>query len=692
MEQYSEKLIFGLDIGTRSVVGTVGYKVNAREFVAVAQAVRFHDTRAMLDGQIHDIAKVAETISEVRHELERKTGVKLTEVCIAAAGRVLKTATVRTDYDLGDEITINDELIHSMELIGVEKAHDHLRKTVKDKAEYFCVGYSVIKYYLGDIALSNLEGHKGTKIGADILATFLPHDVIDGLYAATDRAGLTVVNLTLEPIAAINVAIPERFRLLNLALVDVGAGTSDICITRDGSVTAYGMIPCAGDSFTEIIMQQYLVEFKTAESMKMAITGKKKKIPYKDIMGSKKEVSSDELQKVLDEPIKELTKNIADKIRELNGGKNVSAIFIVGGGGKNPEFTKQLAACAKLAPDRVALRGSEVLGNITFLETNVVKDPMLVTPIGICLNYYEQNNNFIFVKVNGELVKLYDNGHINVVDAAVGIGMQSDALFPKRGRSLEFTVNGERRMLRGESGESAVITINGKNASISSAVAADDVIVIKESTEGEAASATVGDLKETRKSICFRVDGKKLTCPRLICNRGEIVSELYQIQNGDDIEVLDYYTVERLFSYMDIEKRGAVMVNNIVATGDDKIYENFSVETGLEPEKISLLDNHEEMLQDVSGVSKSEDSEQSQPAPAVQEPAPKGSQDMVVYVNGLPVKLSGKAEYRLVDVLDFYSFDTSVQHGDKVVMRVNGTDTDFISSISANDKIELYWE
>ena len=56
--------------------------------------------------------------------------------------------------------------------------------------------------------------------------------------------------MTLEPIAAINVAIPENYRMLNIALVDVGAGTSDISITRDGSIIAYGMIPHAGDELT----------------------------------------------------------------------------------------------------------------------------------------------------------------------------------------------------------------------------------------------------------------------------------------------------------------------------------------------------------------------------------------------------------------------------------------------------------
>ena len=83
--------VFGLDIGTRNVVGTVGYQTDDKEFVVTAQYVREHETRAMLDGQIHDIGRVAKTIKEVKDELEKQTGQPLEEVCIAAAGRVLKT-------------------------------------------------------------------------------------------------------------------------------------------------------------------------------------------------------------------------------------------------------------------------------------------------------------------------------------------------------------------------------------------------------------------------------------------------------------------------------------------------------------------------------------------------------------------------------------------------------------------------
>ena len=68
--------------------------------------------------------------------------------------------------------------------------------------------------------------------------------------------------------------------------------------------------------------------------------------------------------------------------------------------------------------------------------------------MGICLNYYEQKNNFIFVTVNGERIKLYDNSKLTVVDAAMQNGFPNEDLFPKRGKTLEYTVNGEKRMKR----------------------------------------------------------------------------------------------------------------------------------------------------------------------------------------------------------------------------------------------------
>ena len=291
------QLVFGLDIGTRSIVGTVGYK-SGGSFHVTAQRVKEHETRAMLDGQIHDIGKVGETISQVKAQLEQDLNRELTEVCIAAAGRVLRTVTTYTEHTFESEREILAEDIYSLAAMGVEKAYEEFQKDNDTDVKFYCVGYTPMRYYMNGYQIGNLEGHKAKTIGIDLIATFLPDDVVDGLYKAVELAGLHVANLTLEPIAAIQVAIPEKFRMLNLALVDVGAGTSDISITKEGTIVAYGMIPVAGDSLTDILVQHCLVDFDTAEQIKRK-AGEMETVEYTDILGLPQTISSKEVMELL---------------------------------------------------------------------------------------------------------------------------------------------------------------------------------------------------------------------------------------------------------------------------------------------------------------------------------------------------------------------------------------------------------
>ncbi len=570
----AEKLVYGLDIGTRSIVGTVGYKTAERAFTVVAQSTRLHATRAMMDGQIHDIAAVANTISEITKELEEQTGRKLKEVCIAAAGRVLNTASAFAEAEFEEEVVVDEEIVHTLEMMGVEKAHKKMKEETKDDGHhYICVAYTVIRYYLNGFVITSLEEHKASKIGVEVLVTFLPDEVIDGLYAAVGKAGLTVENLTLEPIAAMLVAIPENFRLLNIALVDVGAGTSDICITRDGTVVGYGMIPMAGDKLTEAIAKKRLVDYNSAERMKLEASGKKKSITYTDIMGIKQKADRAEVLADIKDQVDEMAGAIAKQITELNGDKPVSAVFVVGGGGKIPGFVEKLSEELNVPKERVALRGEEVLSFVTFLQEGIKKDSLLVTPIGICLNYYEQRNNFIFVRVNDERIKIYDNGTLTVADAAMQYGYPNEKLFPARGKELTFTVNGETRSVKGRLGDAAEITLNGQPVGINAPIEQNAKIKIVEGTKGADASCTVARLPESKVALSFTVNGTKVACPRMIQANGETVSGFYEIKEGDVIMSLDYYTLDQVLAFVDIVPSGKVYVNSNAAELTAKVYD-----------------------------------------------------------------------------------------------------------------------
>ncbi len=132
-------------------------------------------------------------------------------MCIAAAGRVLKTLQIHVETDIEDSVEIDRELVYSLELQGMEKAMHQINYTQGSRdMPFYCVGYSVTNYYLNGYVMKKLDGQKGSTIGADILSTFLPSEVVGSLYKVVEKAGLEVYSLTLEPIAAIEVAIPEK--------------------------------------------------------------------------------------------------------------------------------------------------------------------------------------------------------------------------------------------------------------------------------------------------------------------------------------------------------------------------------------------------------------------------------------------------------------------------------------------------
>ena len=703
-------LVFGLDIGTRSIVGVVGYlEHNIFHIAAMAQAE--HDTRSMLDGQIHDIYKVGDTIRRVKNDLERQLGFTLTDVCIAAAGRVLKTIKSSADVEFEDETRVNSEHIYSLNLLAVEKAHSIINEN-SDDVKYYCVGNTPITYKLNSFEISSLEGHKANKIGVTLIATFLPEEVVDGLYESVEYAGLHVASLTLEPIAAMNIAIPEQYRLLNIGLIDVGAGTSDICITKDGSVIAYGMIPLAGDELTEVIAKHYLVDFNTAEKIKLEASKKiKGLVTFKDIMGLTQKVQASEVRTVTAPVIEKMAKECASKIKELNGGKSVNAVFVVGGGGKMRGYTDKVAACLGIAKERVAVRGEEVLTTVDFGDTGFMKDSLYVTPVGICTNYYTQKNSFVFVNVNNERIKMYDNNHLTVVDAVMQIGFPNDKLFPRRGEELEFTVNGKSRLVRGTPGEGAEVFLNGKHANLNSRIEQNDVIEVHESTSGEPAHITIGQLEEYNSTITFIVNDKKVICPRFAYVNGELKSEFYDIQSKDSIQMESYYTVEQLFTFLDYDiSMCDVYVNNDLADNDTLVYENFNIKTvdinesrsgaygNISDFSENDSDNSDTSDQSPSDVSdsssnngKASDEGSGNDLQNEEMSETKAPVDIVVLINGTPVTLKGKSEYILVDLFQFYEFDLSKPQGN-VVLNLNGETGEYTAPLKDGDVIDLYWE
>jgi cell division protein FtsA len=449
-----------------------------------------HGRRAMMDGQIDDIQQVAQLAHAVTNRLQERQGIRLRRVCVAAAGRALRTQRATFAMDLPSEQVINADQISRLETGAVSAAEEALQMEGESRRQLFLVGYTVAQYRLDNYPMTNLLDHTGRRLEADVVATFLPGEVVESLYAAMRAAGLQVSSMTLEPIAAMNAAIPADLRLLNLALVDIGAGTTDIALCKDGSVIGYTMATVAGDEVTEALMRTFLVDFQTAERIKRSL-GEGGEVRYKNILGLEETATSDAVTAAISEPMENLAKAIAQQVVEVNGG-TPSAIFLAGGGSKLLGLREKVAECLHMDEKRVAIAGNN-FSMSAFSETIELDNPEYATPLGIAVSAgLGLLNDSYIVLLNGQPAKLFRNGALTLRDILLMNGYVYADILGKTGKSLTVTLNGKRMAFRGDPAVPATLRVNGADAPLSYIVHAGDQIQFIPAKNGADARRTLG--------------------------------------------------------------------------------------------------------------------------------------------------------------------------------------------------------
>lgn len=704
--------IFALDIGTRKVIGLVMQKTAAGCEIIDAELIE-HRTRAMLDGQIHDVEAVAEVIGEVKQRLEGRLGYTLETAAVAAAGRALKTARGKAERleEGAGEITRNESL--ALEIEAVQDAQMKLAREESDddRDSYFCVGYSVVNYYLEGQQIGKLIGQVGDRRAVEVIATFLPRVVVDSLFSALKKAGLEVHSMTLEPIAALAMAVPQNMRILNLALVDIGAGTSDIAIVKDGNIFAYAMVPIGGDELTEKIGREHLLDFTAAEEVKVRL-GHQEKVQMVDILGNESEMPSDQVIACMESVVHQLVSEVSAQIMALNS-KAPDAVICVGGGSLTPNLPRTLAESMELPANRVGLRTNQ---NSRLVSTTVdfLNGAQGITPLGIAYSAFEKESLPLFkVNVNGRDISIWDAGSMDVGKALLSAGTALNNIFGRPGMGKTIQVNGEVRLYKGGLGGQPTVTVNGQTAAFDDPVRSGDRIVFKKGEDGRDASVKVKDVVSLERRH-INVNGKHVDIgPNVIVN-GEKATPNMEIPDRARVEIHTLATLKDLLEEIgvepellestsfrvyinDEEKRlkwtpVEIKVNGQAAGLDDPIVPGSEVEyetTGLVP-----------LITDVLGLEM-------------------GNASIKINVNGLdyqlpvlnykvtadsrPVQLSEpvRAGMRLkVEKIDqsailsdvFKLIDFRAKSNGRLVMTVNGEAAGFTTPVAENSVIELRWD
>jgi len=642
-------LIFALDIGTRTIIGLVCRREGGALKI-IASSVAEHDDRNMYDGQIHNIGGVARIVSKVKSSLEEQIGSKLERVAVAAAGRSLKTCRAKAKLDVDFLSEIEQPFVESLELEGVQNAQNLLEENLGEgDSKYYCVGHTATAYYLDGIFIENLVGHRGHSIEVEVLATFLPNVVIDSLYSVMDRVGLEIESLTLEPIASMNVAIKKNMRLLNLAMVDIGAGTCDIAITNQGAIASYAMVSGAGDSITEEIAKNFLLDFDTAESIKIQLAAQKE-VKFMDVVGIEQTLPSADIIASIEDSIGCMAHKIADEIL-VHNGKAPGAVFLVGGGSQIPMLGDMIAEYMGMPKERVVIRDSSIAVEFIDIPDSLL-GPQAITPLGIALNHsLNARKNFIEVQLNENTVRLFNSKQLKVSDALLSVGFKPRSLIPEKGDDISYCIVGEQRLLKGLPGEPAQILINGVQASLIDTISDGCDIAVKPAQKGKPQVLSILQCLELEGIASESLEGYEIRLNEEMSDLETLVSD------GDIIDI----------------------VPSAASTGSKADSQNdlqsVEVEERIETPSIGDMDAYRQLESEYSGLVHITP-----------------GNHLMLTVNGQEIEIShNKSAFVLTDIFEYIDFDISKPQG-FLTLLVNGKRAEFMHELKNGDSVEISWK
>ncbi|MDD5131842.1 MAG: hypothetical protein PHH44_04195 [bacterium] len=709
--------IFALDIGTRKVAGLMATRENGTINILDCE-IREHQTRAMLAGQIHDVDRVAAVVQEIKTVLEQRQGERIDKVAVAVAGRTLKTLRGQASKNIIFENEIISPDVLDLELAAVQQILNNLgNQPEQDLAEnFYCVGYSVVNYFLDREKIDNLVGQKGYEIGVEIIATFLPRIVLESMFTVLKKTGLEVSSLTLEPIAAINAIIPSDMRRLNLALVDIGAGTSDIAITTGGSVTAYGMVPSAGDMITEKLCDLYLLDFCVGENIKRLLSSQTQ-VEFTDIFGKQWSRSALQILSDLTPAIEELAATISERILELNTVAP-SALVCVGGGSLTPLLQEKLARALHLSRERVGVRGPELISWI-HNPTGKLTGPEAITPLGITSIATErQGLQFVNITVNGKHIHLLNiNQKLNVLSALLASGVSTKKMHSRPGLSKTFELNGDLRIIQGTLGKPATVLLNNSPASLEDPITDHSQVVFEEACDGQDGQAKISDFIGllSNKKVVLNSEvisaGPAVYMNHEAVNLDSVIPDLAKIEVKTEISLREL--LRQKFDVSQATERSIV----VTIDNEPRIITQQNFHLSINGQEASL----EAPLHDGDTIEYTANNPRHYQLKEVV-PEPLAGRGVRVYINGQEYTIEGQrgkifmngqevspdefiingadirttpgknAELIVVDLLRYITLDVDRNAGKKLKMFVNGREANFTTALSHGAEVKLYFE
>ena len=385
----NKKFAVGLDIGTTKIVAMVGQKnkFNKVEIIGIGKSKSLGVHR----GVVNNITQTIQSIQEAVSEAELKSSAEIKNVVVGIAGQHIRSIQ-HSDY-----ITRKnpEEVIDEND---VEKLINQVYKLVMLPGEEIIHVLPQEFKVDGQAEIKEPIGMYGGRLEANFHVVVGQVSSIKNIGRCIKSADLKMERITLEPIASSDAVLSEEEKEAGVALVDIGGGTTDLAIFKDGIIRHTSVIPFGGNVITDDIKEGCSIIQKQAELLKIkfgsAWPGENKETEIVSIPGLRghepKEISLKTLSKIINARIVEIVEQVFLEIKNYGHDeqkKKLIAGIVITGGGSQLKHLKQLVEYITGMDTRIGYPNEHLAGDSEDNQTS----PVFSTAVGLLMTALKEN-------------------------------------------------------------------------------------------------------------------------------------------------------------------------------------------------------------------------------------------------------------------------------------------------------------
>jgi cell division protein FtsA len=379
----NDKIVVGLDIGTTKICVLVGRKneFGKLEILGMGKAV----SEGVVRGIVSNIDKTVDAIKKAIRQAEEQSGINIGVVNVGIAGQHIKSLQHNgsiTRNSAETEITVDDvnRLTNDMYRLVTPPGSEIIHVMPQDyKVDY-------------EEGILDPVGMSGVRLEGNFHIITAQSTAINNINKCVTKAGLEIDNLILEPLASSMSVLSEEEKEAGVALIDIGGGTTDLAIFKDGIIRHAAVLPFGGNIVTSDIKQGCLVMQNQAEQLKVkfgkAISEEASDYEIVSIPGLRdrapKEISLKNLAHIIEARMEEIIELVYAEIQRTGHADKLAAGIVLTGGGSQLQNLVQLTEYVTGLDTRIGYP-NEHLGKS---RIEAVKSPMYATTVGLVLAGY----------------------------------------------------------------------------------------------------------------------------------------------------------------------------------------------------------------------------------------------------------------------------------------------------------------